>query len=671
MAESLAVAVKERTAEEELEEEFTCSICQEHYTEPKLLPCFHYFCEKCILWLVQAAGPAKPVSCPECRSDVSLTDQKVNELMSVSFVTRLKTNTLAVSQGKNKSIESFKQCEEHRELLIIHCFDCNCLICHCCASSTHEDHNYELCSKASPAVKRNLQESLKLLHECKSQLTRAIAEIKFTKEECNSQEKTLTETVKASFKELRAILDQGKCKLLAKIAGEVEMKTDKLSMQEKNLSVARGRFQTMAKYVEKCIEHSTSTELMTMQADLKKQVQSQIEMLKSVSKYERKPDVKVDTLYQRQMEANVKAAILNKKCVTLINTGKAEVGKVSKASLTIKTGVESKWFQRNFKVTSKLVSIRAGDALECQVDSSTPDGHSIQFTPTVRGRHKLNVLVNEKEVVGSPFSVFVLASLPSKLENAVSVWQKLTSPVGVAVNSKNEVLVALYSSIIRFDREWRRKTLVKLSYQLCGLLVDQNDNIYCKTYSAADRNLQTCVLKISSSGAILCYVQLMLNKYTGLDGSITFLSAQRTKLLVCTRNYRIYSFYLNLQFERYVCDNNESKSYGRYSAASSDSLGNIYCAGTDISCIQVFNNQGVYLHCFDGDRYGTILLNKPNFVHVLDQYVYVTNSGDFYNLFVFTTDGEYLYSYHLPHPFLGVDVDGYIYGSTGNAVYRY
>ena len=444
MAENLAVAIKERNAEEELEKEITCSMCQEHYMEPKLLPCFHYFCERCILTLVQAAGPAKPVSCPECLSEVTLSEDQVNQLTAVSFV-----NILTVSRGKKKSIEPFKQCEDHRELLTIYCFDCNCFICHCCASSMHQDHNYELCSEASPAVKKNLQECLKLLEECKSLLAIEIAEIQSTKDKLSSQEKTMTESVTSDLKEL---LDPGNyAALLEDISGEIAKKMDELLMREESLSLARGRLQRMAEYVEKCIKHSTVTELITVQADFKEQVQSQIEMLKSVSKYEKKPGVKIDTFHERQMEANVKAVLfLNNNCAKLVFTGKPDVAKVSKASLTIMIGIESKWFQKNFKVTSKLVSIRAGDIVECQVDSSTPDGYSIQFTPTVRGRHKLNVLVNEKEVTGSPFSVFVLASLTSELQKAVSVWKYLENPVGVAVNSKNEVLVALSGgSIVR------------------------------------------------------------------------------------------------------------------------------------------------------------------------------------------------------------------------------
>ena len=153
--------------------------------------------------------------------------------MAVFFDTHFKTNVLAVSQGKKKStIELLKQCEDHRESLTIFCFDCNVLICHCCASSMQEHHNYELCSKALPAVKKNLQESLKSLEECKSHLAQAIAEIQ-SKNEITSQEKVIAETVRASFKELRDFLDQGESILLADITGEVEKKTDKLMIRRK------------------------------------------------------------------------------------------------------------------------------------------------------------------------------------------------------------------------------------------------------------------------------------------------------------------------------------------------------------------------------------------------------------------------------------------------------
>ena len=65
---------------EELKREITCAICQEHYTEPKLLPCNHYFCKECILQLVRWAGAVKCFSCPKCRKEVVLPKGGVEKL---------------------------------------------------------------------------------------------------------------------------------------------------------------------------------------------------------------------------------------------------------------------------------------------------------------------------------------------------------------------------------------------------------------------------------------------------------------------------------------------------------------------------------------------------------------------------------------------------------------
>ncbi len=65
---------------DELEKEITCSICQENYTEPKVLPCLHYFCKHCILELVRRAGTRKPFACPECRSLSTLPDGGIEQL---------------------------------------------------------------------------------------------------------------------------------------------------------------------------------------------------------------------------------------------------------------------------------------------------------------------------------------------------------------------------------------------------------------------------------------------------------------------------------------------------------------------------------------------------------------------------------------------------------------
>ena len=47
-------------------EELTCDVCTELYNEPKLLECFHTFCNGCID-KIQKHSNDKEVKCPKCR----------------------------------------------------------------------------------------------------------------------------------------------------------------------------------------------------------------------------------------------------------------------------------------------------------------------------------------------------------------------------------------------------------------------------------------------------------------------------------------------------------------------------------------------------------------------------------------------------------------------------
>ena len=60
----IAMAVEKSV--EDLEKEITCAICHDHYTEPKVLSCLHYYCKQCVHRLTLRTGLDKPFSCPEC-----------------------------------------------------------------------------------------------------------------------------------------------------------------------------------------------------------------------------------------------------------------------------------------------------------------------------------------------------------------------------------------------------------------------------------------------------------------------------------------------------------------------------------------------------------------------------------------------------------------------------
>ena len=76
---------------EELEQEVTCPVCQDHFQEPKILPCLHYYCKGCIEALAKrAGGPNQPFPCPECRTPTLLPQGNPDQLQTAFFVNRMK-----------------------------------------------------------------------------------------------------------------------------------------------------------------------------------------------------------------------------------------------------------------------------------------------------------------------------------------------------------------------------------------------------------------------------------------------------------------------------------------------------------------------------------------------------------------------------------------------------
>ena len=70
---------------EELEEEITCPVCQEHFREPKILPCLHYYCKECVRQLALRAGTNRPFACPECRRGTVLPQNDPDQLPTAFF----------------------------------------------------------------------------------------------------------------------------------------------------------------------------------------------------------------------------------------------------------------------------------------------------------------------------------------------------------------------------------------------------------------------------------------------------------------------------------------------------------------------------------------------------------------------------------------------------------
>ena len=725
MAEGIVVEGK---TVEELEREITCGICQEHYTEPKALPCLHYYCKKCVLRLALRTGTGKPFSCPECRCEATLPEGGVDELKTAFFVNRLKTTVSTMERAHGKvevkcelcsdsgdkaeafcrqcamfickdcvkqhkrlkpfltheiaSLEDLKQgrakpivvkedpvkCPDHDEPLGVYCFACDMLICRDCTMKDHRDHNFEFCKKAAATTKSNLLEKLEPLKTQSSSLSHAVEEVRITKQELNAQRDTVANTIKSSFRELRDILDNHERELLGEADRLVQEKMDRLSVQEKTLSLTSAEVQSVVDYTEQCVRHCTDNEVMSTHTEIRRRIEREIDehsksgrSLEPVEEVDIGVEVRCAEALQQlcQTQANIiQLPIDPAMCtVTMENSTKYVVNKPSHATLVTQL-TSNKISGRHCKVSCSLRSLYNNVITKCKVGQTGAGQYSIQCTPTVRGRHELTVSVDGQQVAGSPFPVFVSIP-PTQLGKPVKVWTSITDPTGITVNSVGEILVSQWSgNIIKFDTEGNRRTLVEQNKvnNLHKIAVDGEDNIYCI------KETSNKILRCDRNGGNIKVLEVKHVK-KGQWG----LAVVGEEVMVGVKDKRgtIMVYDKELNYVRCI----EHRDMGYFWAISADSHGNLYCADNDNSMIQVFSNDGVFLRSFGCDGKGEKKVKSPWGLCVSGHYVYVCNYGS-KSISVFTTDGVYVSSFgqygsnegdlNWPHS-VCVDQDGFVY----------
>ena len=341
-------------------DEVTCPVCHDVFEEPKILPCCHYYCKKCIKQLVDYAGPNLPFQCPECRLITLVPQNDPNKLTTAFFVNRLKElhGKMEKAHGKVEapceqcrggvSVAFCRQCAEficadcvkshqkmkvfashkvvtleelkkggakqilvsrppppkcpiHDELMKIFCFDCNRLICRDCIVIDHANHKYDFVKVTAPETKKQLAEHLVPLKEVQVNLSKAREVVQVTKSEIVAQGKSVAENIEQSFQELHEILEQHKNRLLVEATKTVEEKASRLSTQQKGLNTASAVIQSLVDFVEQNLENATDEEFMTIH----KQILSRID---KVAEVHHKGAIDLDPVEETDMSAEIDIA---------------------------------------------------------------------------------------------------------------------------------------------------------------------------------------------------------------------------------------------------------------------------------------------------------------------------------------------------------------------------
>ncbi|KAL3890156.1 hypothetical protein ACJMK2_002448 [Sinanodonta woodiana] len=221
-----------------------CSICMDIFKNPKLIPCHHSFCYKCLEDYVKVNLSNGRFNCPMCRKSVELPPGGVTSFPTKCYLDIYSSEKLSCDICGPKGVASSRclECEEnlcqtccyvhekskatrHHQIsdmgtlepemkrkirqrifcdqhpedeIRLTCKDCKALICVMCKAMKHDHHTSETVYDAAAEVKKKIQIKL---NECLDRMRR----ITDSEREAEALDKKIND---AEMKEIKALEDQ-------------------------------------------------------------------------------------------------------------------------------------------------------------------------------------------------------------------------------------------------------------------------------------------------------------------------------------------------------------------------------------------------------------------------------------------------------------------------------
>ena len=297
----------ERAALKKLEEQLTCAICLNLYTNPKILSCSHSFCQKCLEGLPQdPQGDNYFICCPICHHHSQLLEPTgAVDFQAAFHINNLKdahnlmfkvsghqqitcdicTTTNATGYCKectlflcekctdihekflintNHAVKSIasklltvkqeKNCPNHNKPLEIFCEPCEDFICQLCTVDVHRDHDYDEISESYHKHFRKLKTNLKPVRDSTIVAINALISLTDREDEIREQGDTIKQEIHFMVKELVDIIHQTERQLTQDVDMITECKLQVLSEQKELVEMKSSQLKDCLKFVEQNLE---------------------------------------------------------------------------------------------------------------------------------------------------------------------------------------------------------------------------------------------------------------------------------------------------------------------------------------------------------------------------------------------------------------------------------
>ncbi|XP_014331366.2 zinc-binding protein A33-like isoform X1 [Xiphophorus maculatus] len=210
-----------------MEEDLSCTICQDVYRDPVVLFCSHSFCRLCLKnWWEEK----KKLECPLCKDESTTSDPPCNLALKMLCERFLLTRKKEVTKPE-------VCCRLHGERFKLFCVDDNELLCLVCQhSGDHHGHKLQPVNEVAQGQRNELRKALmplldklKVFKDEKGNLDQTAEYIKLQAQQAEGR-------IKEQFRKLHLFLHKEEDSRISALRTEESEKTQKLSLKIDALS---------------------------------------------------------------------------------------------------------------------------------------------------------------------------------------------------------------------------------------------------------------------------------------------------------------------------------------------------------------------------------------------------------------------------------------------------
>ncbi|KAG5837494.1 hypothetical protein ANANG_G00239870 [Anguilla anguilla] len=236
-----------------------CSICLDHYHNPKVLPCLHTFCERCLQNYIPPQSLT--LSCPVCRQTSILPEKGVAALQNNFFITNLmevlqrgpecaRPEACSVLESVSAAVAGTPLCCPNHEgkVMEFYCESCETAMCLECTEGEHREHVTVPLRDVLEQHKAALKNQLDAIRGRLPQLTAAIE------------------------LELERALNLRKSALITDLESICNAKQKVLQAQLASLLQGKEHIQSSCSFTEQALDHGSATEVLLVQKQMSERV---------------------------------------------------------------------------------------------------------------------------------------------------------------------------------------------------------------------------------------------------------------------------------------------------------------------------------------------------------------------------------------------------------------